>query len=150
MTEAIDVRDEVSIASGVASASKVLGSIDMLCCFAGVVGCKPAADMPADEWRRTLEINLTGSFLCAQAVAREMIAQKTGGSIVFTASISAHGTNFPQPQVAYNASKTALLSLAKSLAAEWSAFGVRVNCLSPGYMDTICKFFFVLAGPFKG
>jgi sorbose reductase len=137
MTEAVDVRDEHGIASAVESSVKVLGSIDMLVCFAGVVGCTHALEMPADEWRRTHEINLTGSFLCAQAVARQLRAQNTGGSIVFTASISAHHTNFPQPQCAYNSSKTALLSLAKSLAAEWSSYGIRVNCLSPGYMDTI-------------
>jgi sorbose reductase len=93
--------------------------------------------MPADEWRRTHDINLTGSFLCAQAVAREFVKQGTGGCIVFTASISAHATNFPQPQAAYNSSKSALLSLSKSLAAEWARYGVRVNTLSPGYMDTI-------------
>lgn len=56
---------------------------------------------------------------------------------MFTSSISAHGTNFPQPQSAYNSSKTGLLSLARSLAAEWSALGIRVNCLCPGYMDTV-------------
>jgi sorbose reductase len=93
--------------------------------------------MAADEWRRVHEINLTGSFLCAQAVAKQLRAQGTGGSIVFTASISAHHTNYPQPQCAYNSSKTALLSLAKSLAAEWSSYGIRVNSLSPGYMDTV-------------
>ncbi len=140
MTEAVDVRDEKSIAEAVTSTVKVLGSIDILCCFAGVVGCTHAVDMKAEDWRRTLDINLTGSFLCAQAVARQMMEQKSSGSIVFTASISAHHTNFPQPQVSYNASKTALLSLAKSLAAEWSSFGIRVNCLSPGYMDTICEY----------
>ncbi|KAF2025864.1 NAD(P)-binding protein [Setomelanomma holmii] len=137
ITEAVDVRDEHGIATAVESTVKVLGSVDILCCFAGVVGCTHAMEMPADEWRRTHEINLTGSFLCAQAVARQIRAQGTAGSIVFTASISAHHTNYPQPQAAYNSSKTALLSLAKSLAAEWSSYGIRVNCLSPGYMDTI-------------
>lgn len=137
MTEAVDVRDEKAIATAVESTVKVLGSVDMLCCFAGVVGCTHAIDMAADEWRRTHDINLTGSFLCAQAVARQMREQGTGGSVVFTSSISAHHTNFPQPQCAYNSSKTALLSLAKSLAAEWSVLGIRVNCLCPGYMDTI-------------
>ena len=66
-----------------------------------------------------------------------MISQDTGGSIVFTASISAHRTNFPQPQAAYNASKAALISLKSSLAAEWAVHGIRVNSISPGYMDTI-------------
>jgi sorbose reductase len=137
ITEAVDVRDEKGIAAAVESSVAVLGSVDILCCFAGVVGVTHAMDMHADEWRRTHEINLTGTFLCAQGVARQMRHQGTGGSMVFTASISAHHTNFPQPQSAYNSSKTALLSLAKSLAAEWSSYGIRVNTLSPGYMDTV-------------
>lgn len=66
-----------------------------------------------------------------------MIAQKTGGSILFLASISAHRTNYPQPQAAYNASKAALLALKYSLAAEWAVHGIRVNSVSPGYMDTV-------------
>ena len=66
-----------------------------------------------------------------------MIKQATGGSIVFTASISAHRVNFPQPQVAYNVSKAALLALKSSLAAEWARHGIRVNTISPGYMDTV-------------
>ncbi|RMZ74604.1 oxidoreductase short chain dehydrogenase reductase family [Pyrenophora seminiperda CCB06] len=137
ITEAVDVRDEKAIVSALESTVKVIGSVEMLCCFAGVVGCTHAIEMAADEWRRTHDINLTGSFLCAQAVAKQLRAQGSGGSITFTASISAHHTNYPQPQCAYNSSKTALLSLAKSLAAEWSSYGIRVNCLSPGYMDTI-------------
>ncbi|EUC45045.1 hypothetical protein COCMIDRAFT_96626 [Bipolaris oryzae ATCC 44560] len=137
LSMAVDVRSDTAIATALSDTLKVLGSISTLLCFAGVVGCTHAIDMTPDEWRRTHDVNLTGSFLCAQAIARQLRDQKTGGSIVFTASISAHHTNFPQPQAAYNASKTALLSLAKSLAAEWSSFGIRVNCVSPGYMDTI-------------
>ena len=60
-----------------------------------------------------------------------------GGSIVLIASISGHRVNFPQPQVAYNVSKSALLHMAHSLAAEWGGMGIRVNTISPGYMDTI-------------
>ncbi|KAG8216735.1 hypothetical protein J3R82DRAFT_6948 [Butyriboletus roseoflavus] len=70
-------------------------------------------------------------------VHSEMVKQQTGGSIVFTASISAHSVNFPQPQVSYNVSKGALLQLKNSLAAEWARYGIRVNSISPGYMDTI-------------
>ncbi len=66
-----------------------------------------------------------------------MIAAESGGTIVFIASISAHRVNYPQPQAAYNASKAALISLKSSLAAEWAVHGIRVNTISPGYMDTI-------------
>ena len=102
-------------------------------------------DMNDSAWRRTLDVNTTGSFLCAQAVARKMAAQNSqaqsrkrkGGSILFTASISAHRVNYPQPQVAYNVSKAAVVSMVKSLAAEWAVHGIRVNTISPGYMDTV-------------
>ena len=66
-----------------------------------------------------------------------MISHKNPGAIVFFSSISAHRTNYPQPQSAYNASKAALLSLKSSLAAEWAVHGIRVNSVSPGYMDTV-------------
>jgi sorbose reductase len=68
---------------------------------------------------------------------RQMIKQSSGGSIVFVASISAHRVNFPQPQIGYNVSKGALLQLKSSLAAEWARYGIRVNSVSPGYMDTV-------------
>jgi sorbose reductase len=133
----VNITDEQAVARAVERAAEALGTIDMLLCFAGVVGCTHAIDMTAAEFRRTLDINTTGSFLCAQAVAKQMIRQKTGGSIVFTASISGHRVNFPQPQIAYNVSKSALLTLKNCLAAEWAQYGIRVNSISPGYMDTI-------------
>ena len=133
----VDVTDAAALKVVVDDVVRLLGSVDILCCFAGVVGCTHAVDMSPEEWKRTLEINTTGAFLSAQAAARQMIKQGTGGSIVLTASISAHRVNYPQPQAAYNASKAALLSLKSSLAAEWAVHGIRVNSLSPGYMDTI-------------
>jgi sorbose reductase len=133
----VDITDEVAINEAVAETVEVLGSVDILLCFAGVVACTHALEMTAAEWRRTLDINTTGSFLTAQAVAKVMVKQGAGGSIVFTASISGHRVNFPQPQVAYNVSKAALLTLKDCLAAEWARYGIRCNSISPGYMDTI-------------
>ncbi|KAF2091953.1 NAD(P)-binding protein [Saccharata proteae CBS 121410] len=137
VTKKVNVTDAENIGSAVAETAQELGSIDMLCCFAGVVGCTHAIDMSPEEWRRTMDINSTGAFLCAQAVARQMIAQKSGGSIVLIASISGHRVNYPQPQVAYNVSKASLLHMKSCLAAEWARYGIRVNTISPGYMDTI-------------
>jgi sorbose reductase len=133
----VDITDDVAVYKAVGETAESLGSVDILLCFAGVVACTHAIDMTAAEWRRTLDINTTGSFLCAQAAAKQMIKQESGGSIVFIASISAHRVNFPQPQVAYNLSKSALLMMKNSLAAEWARYGIRVNSISPGYMDTI-------------
>jgi len=94
--------------------------------------------MTENQWRKTLDVNTTGSFICAQAVAKQIKSQGAGGgSITLIASISAHRVNYPQPQVAYNVSKAAIVALKSSLAAEWAVYGIRVNSISPGYMDTI-------------
>lgn len=73
----------------------------------------------------------------ANQLTRAMITQRTGGSIVLIASLSGHRVNYPQPQAAYNTSKSAVQHLARCLAAEWAVHGIRVNTISPGYMDTI-------------
>jgi sorbose reductase len=133
----VDITDEKAVNEAILETGELLGSVDILLCFAGVVACTHTLEMTAAEWRRTLDINTTGSFLVAQAVAKVMVKQGTGGSIVFTASISGHRVNFPQPQVAYNVSKAALLTMKNCLAAEWARYGIRCNSISPGYMDTI-------------
>ncbi|KAL7923118.1 hypothetical protein ACQKWADRAFT_291266 [Trichoderma austrokoningii] len=133
----VDVTDEDAVARAVKETALIMGSVDMLVCLAGIVGCAHALDMPVSQWRRILDINTTGAFICAQAAARRMVAQGNGGRIIFTASISAHRVNFPQPQAAYNVSKGALLMLKNSLAAEWARYGITVNSISPGYMDTV-------------
>jgi sorbose reductase len=133
----VDVRDEVVVAKAVEETVRLHGSVDILLCFAGVVGCVHALEMTVTQWRQILDINTTGSFICAQACARQMVRQGNGGSIIFAASISAHRVNYPQPQAAYNVSKAALLTLKNSLAAEWARYGIRTNSISPGYMDTI-------------
>jgi NAD(P)-dependent dehydrogenase (short-subunit alcohol dehydrogenase family) len=113
----VNVKDDIAVKNIFEDVRSSLGSIDSLLCFAGIVSCQHAIEMGADEWRRVLDINTTGSFLCAQAAAKAMIDQGRGGSILFTASISAHRVNFPQPQVAYNVSKAAVLAMKDSLAA---------------------------------
>jgi NAD(P)-dependent dehydrogenase (short-subunit alcohol dehydrogenase family) len=133
----VDVTAEGAVTKAMEETTRTLGSIDILVCLAGVVGCVESLEMPVSQWRRVLEINTTGSFICAQAAARQMVKQGSGGSIIFTASISAHRVNYPQPQAAYNVSKAAVVMLKSCLAAEWAQYGIRTNSVSPGYMDTV-------------
>ncbi|KAL4994195.1 hypothetical protein BDV10DRAFT_189268 [Aspergillus recurvatus] len=134
----VDVTDAELVADAVGTAEAQLGgAINIALCFAGITHAVHALDLEPHDWRRMFEVNTTGAFLVAQAAARSMATKGTGGSIVLMASISAHVANFPQPQVHYNASKAALISAKSSLAAEWARYGIRVNSISPGYMDTI-------------
>ncbi|KAF5012656.1 hypothetical protein FDECE_1287 [Fusarium decemcellulare] len=133
----VDITNAEEVQEAVAATVEILGSVDILLTFAGVASCDHASTVPAGEWRRVFEINTTGAFLCSQAVANAMNVAGKGGSIVHVASISAHRVNYPQPQAAYNVLKAAVLAMTKSLAAEWATYGVRVNSISPGYMDTI-------------
>ncbi|PGH08147.1 hypothetical protein GX51_01300 [Blastomyces parvus] len=132
----VDVTDAEGVQRVVEAIRARLGPVNILCCFAGVVNCVYAEDMPADQWRRVLDVNTTGTWLVTQAVGRQMISDANGGRIVLISSISAHRVNYPQPQAAYNVSKASILQLRASLAAEWSRYGIRVNSISPGYMDT--------------
>ncbi len=82
------------------------------------------------------DTNFTGSFLIIQTYARHMISRARGGSIIVIGSIAGSRVLHPQEQRAYNASKAAVIHLGKSLAAEWAQHGIRVNTISPGYIDT--------------
>jgi NAD(P)-dependent dehydrogenase (short-subunit alcohol dehydrogenase family) len=87
------------------------------------------------EWRKILALNLDSVFLCARTEAAEMV-KKGYGKIINTASMSAHISNTPQNQCAYNASKAGVLHLTRSLAAEWAPRNIMVNSISPGYTRT--------------
>ena len=109
------------------------GRIDVLVNNAGVHHDCAFLEFPESEWRRVLDVNLTGPFLCAQRVACTM-ARGNGGAIVHISSIDSTGAD--GTQVAYNASKAGLLGLNRTMAVELAANGIRSVVVNPGYIAT--------------
>jgi NAD(P)-dependent dehydrogenase (short-subunit alcohol dehydrogenase family) len=109
------------------------GRIDVLVNNAGIDHDCAFLDFPEDEWRKVIDVNLTGPFLCAQRVARAM-ATRRSGAIVHISSIDSMGAD--GTQVAYNASKAGLLGLSRTLAVELGPLGVRSTVVNPGYVAT--------------
>ena len=109
------------------------GKVDILFNAAGVRAVAPSEELAYEDWKKVIDVNLTGSFLCSQRVAEPM--KKAGyGKIIMVGSMQAHsGAPF---RAAYIASKTGLLGLARGLGVEWAKYGINVNVLSPGYFET--------------
>jgi NAD(P)-dependent dehydrogenase (short-subunit alcohol dehydrogenase family) len=129
-----DVSDEAQIAVAVAAARAQFGRLDGAAACAGVNASKfgLAHDLPVDDWRRLLEVNLTGAFLTARAVLPHLAERR--GALVLVSSVSAHD---PLPGAAhYGAGKAGVVALTRSLALEYAPAGARVNSVAPGYMDT--------------
>ena len=96
-----------------------LRNIEMLLCFAGVVGCVHSMDATAPDFQKMIDVKLTGSFLYVQAAACFMMPNE-GARILFVSSISGQATNFPQPQAAYNVWQAGVLHMTRNLAAKWA------------------------------
>ena len=131
-----NVTDPESVNQFIADFERDYGTIDFAINNAGIFTGDPALEISPETFRSVIDVNLTGVFLTAQAAAKLMIKLGKKGSIVNTASMSAHIVNCPQTIANYNASKAGVVQLTKSLAVEWVKYGIRVNCVSPGYMQT--------------
>ena len=130
-----DVTDARRLAEAVARTEDELGPLTLAVNSAGIANAAPAEEMSAQQWQHVIDVNLTGVFLSCQAEGRAMLANGTG-SIVNIASMSGTIVNRGLLQAHYNASKASVIHLSRSLAMEWSARGLRVNSISPGYTAT--------------
>ena len=133
----VDLTVASSVDEAVASVYELTsGPVDLVCCAGIVENDVPAEEMSAEQFDAVIAVNLRGVFLSCRGFGRELL-ERGGGSIVNVASISGNYiVNRPQRQCAYNASKAAVTALSKCLAVEWATRGVRVNVISPGYVDT--------------
>jgi NAD(P)-dependent dehydrogenase (short-subunit alcohol dehydrogenase family) len=130
-----DVTDPAAVTEAADAIVAAQGKIDVLVNSAGIARLNAAVEMPDDEWRAVMDVNINGVFWCCRAFGRHMLARRRG-SIVNLGSMSGLIVNRPQAAAAYLASKGAVHMLTKALAAEWAKSGVRVNALAPGYVAT--------------
>lgn len=129
----VDVTSAPAMTAFVAEAVRELGGLDVCLANAGIVERGDLVDLSVEAWRRTIDVNLTGCFVTAQAAARAMIAGGRPGHIVFTGSWT---QDQPRANIgAYCASKSGLKMLARCLALELAAQGIRVNVIAPGWVD---------------
>jgi 3-oxoacyl-[acyl-carrier protein] reductase len=113
--------------------TRELGGIDVLVNNAGVFPRVPFLEMKEGDWDYVIDINLKGSFLCAQAAARLMVAQRRAGAIVNLASTAVRGAVLG---VHYSASKSGVVGMTRAMALELAPHGIRVNAIAPGLTDT--------------
>jgi NAD(P)-dependent dehydrogenase (short-subunit alcohol dehydrogenase family) len=130
----VDVTMEESVRAMAAAVLDEFPRVDVLVNAAGVTVRKRAEDLPVDDWRRILDVNATGTFICCQVVGAEM-ARHGSGAIVNLSSVRGRfGATFGQAE--YSASKGAIDALTRSLAAQWAELGIRVNAVAPTFVET--------------
>jgi NAD(P)-dependent dehydrogenase (short-subunit alcohol dehydrogenase family) len=134
----MDVASEDDVRAGIDAAENELGPVDLLVNNSGTSWGAPAAEMPLEAWRKVMEVNATGAFLCSREVGRRLIERGAPGAMLNVASIAGLRGSPPEvlDAVGYSASKGALVALTRDLAVKWARYGIRVNAISPGFFPT--------------
>ena len=131
---AVDVCDEAAVEGVVKEAVAKFGRLDGVLNSAGIGADIPALETSVEKFRQILDINVIGSFIVARAAARVMKTQTMGGAIVNISSIS--GLRGSKGRVAYGASKGAVVTMTQVMANDWAMYGIRVNAIAPGPIET--------------
>jgi 3-oxoacyl-[acyl-carrier protein] reductase len=129
-----DVSEKAEVEALVDAAVEEFGSLDIMVNNAGIGHIAPALEMPEDEWRRVIDVNLTGPFFGSQVAGQRMAEEGDGGQIINVSSI--YGSIGVQGRAPYNASKGGLNNLTRCLAVELAEYDVGVNALAPGFIKT--------------
>ncbi|HEY3093336.1 MAG TPA: 3-oxoacyl-ACP reductase FabG, partial [Vicinamibacterales bacterium] len=131
-----DVSSETDVQAVVDATVERFGTIDILVNNAGISWGERPEVMTLAQWKKVIDVNLTGAFLCSQAAGREMIKRRYG-RIINIASIAGMQGNVNGPYYAgYAASKAGLMGLTRELAASWGRHGIRVNAIAPGFFHS--------------
>lgn len=131
-----DVADEAAVETAIGAVVARYGRLDILVNNAGLALRQAAVDLSRDAWDKVVAVNMTGSFLCARAAARRMIAGGNGGAIVNVSSIMGFSGGGLYPNISYQTTKGAIVNMTRALAVEWAPHGIRVNAVAPTYVRT--------------
>ena len=137
-TGALNIRCNIEYPESVANAAEVVaeffdGEIDTLICNAGIADDGFLTDIGKERWTQVINVNLNGTYYCLDAFLPYMI-KKGKGSIIIVSSM--HGISGASRSVAYSTASAGLIGMTKSLAKELGPYGIRVNCIAPGFIDT--------------
>jgi gluconate 5-dehydrogenase len=131
-----DVKSPDSIQEMVEATLSQFGRIDVLINNAGISWAAPVEEMRLEDWNKVIETNLTGTFLCAQAVGKVMIRQGRGKIINIASVAGLGGAPAELPAIGYHASKGGVISFTKDLACKWASHNIQVNAIAPGWFPT--------------
>jgi NAD(P)-dependent dehydrogenase (short-subunit alcohol dehydrogenase family) len=130
----LDVTDEASVEQAFTTVEVELGSVDLLVLNAGIMRVESLTETSLESWRTTLDVNLTGAFLCARRALPGMKERGYGRIVAVGSSAGKTGGN--APAAAYAASKAGIMALAKAIAKEYAPFGITANAVAPALIET--------------
>ncbi len=131
-----DLSNEAEVEAAFKHIAERESALDVLVNNAGIAIRMAAIDLPLADWDKVVSVNMTGTFLCARAAARAMIAAGNGGAIVNIASIMGLSGGGLYPNISYQTTKGAVVNMTRALATEWATNGIRVNAVAPTYVRT--------------